>query len=1370
MAVTELTEFPAPRGTGDDAGTVRWRPSRAGVLNVWRYYDEVFAFHRGRLLLRGPNGTGKSKALEVLLPFLFDGSLKPHRLSTFGGSERTMHWNLMGEGASGVTRVGYVWLEFRLDRGGATQWFTIGARLQATTRTTSVGADFFTCHARVGHGERLSLLTDTGRPLSVAALKETLTGRGEVHETAADYRTAVRQTLFPGLSEQRYDALITALLQLRTPKLSERLDPSLLSTLLSRALPQLNREEISELADGFERLDRQREELAAWDERVEAAGRLARRQRSYARRVLSGKASELIEATARLEDLGQAVGESDEAYQAAVGERERTTEKLAEVERLAGELRSRIEVLTESEDYGQGRDLDRLRRQADRARVLAEDRRAAAGAARAEAEEESARAARARDLAAAQRGEARTAEEETWQAARDAGLGAVCTELAAALEAQEDGRARRLVSGAVRGRLDRIAEVRGAVAAHRGAVRARSAAEEALEQARTALAEATARHGERTEAYAETVRAQATRLREWARGCTELRFGPGEPVGAEELAARAVDGTAVLALTEAAARSVERELTAEETAIGRRREALAEERARTADELASLEQSEELPPEPARTRTASRAALPGAPLWKLVVFRETVSAEEQAAVEAALEASGLLDAWVGPFGGLVAPGHDTFAEPEWSVRPLTERNLSDVLRPEPDAPVPAERIGRLLSSIGYGDTLPPGPAAAVGADGTWRLAAATGSWAKPESAYIGAAARQRARRRRIDELLARLAESDAAIRECDSALGLLADRRRAQDRELRARPDHTAVAAARRAVDRAEADTAARDDTVRATASVLADRESDVARALRALDSLAAEHGLPTEDQALDALAEHAETLRESAGQWVLASVRLGALAGAAAEAEERAARAARTAEDRESRAGEADAELCSATAALEEAERTTATPYEDVLTRIGELRAELGRAEQDGQDLRGRLLELAARIGALDSLRAAAAEDRDAGAAQRDSAAGRLRRCLALGLADDARAADLRVPPDAEVAAVVEAARAIAARWPTVPNSAQDIAEALERLAETRYATAQALGERADVRLEATEDVHLLTATVDGSPVGAAGLLAALTEERDRGRDDITAGERGLFDRILTGDTRRRLAARIHQAEELVDAMNARLERVRSTSRLAVQLIWEVDPALPPATRTARDLLLKDPARLTDADHEALHRFFRERVEEARDGQRAGGWEEQLAQVLDYTAWHRFVVSIDRGNPARWGGSRPDGGQGQGWQLLTKKLHGALSGGEKAIALHLPLFAAVAAHYHTVPEAPRLILLDEVFVGVDAANRGQVFALLCSLDLDLLLTSDHEWCTYRELDGIAVHQLITDGQDDAVTTARFVWDGAGLLPEDVPV
>ncbi|MEU3081563.1 hypothetical protein ABZ697_14525 [Streptomyces albidoflavus] len=131
-----VTRLPAPRrdepAAPNSAAGLRWQPNRAGILNVWRYYDETFTFHQGRLLRRGQNGSGKSKALELLLPFLFDASLRPNRLSTFGGSERTMHWNLLGEGASGKTRVGYVWLEFRrAGVDGAESWFGCGARLQA---------------------------------------------------------------------------------------------------------------------------------------------------------------------------------------------------------------------------------------------------------------------------------------------------------------------------------------------------------------------------------------------------------------------------------------------------------------------------------------------------------------------------------------------------------------------------------------------------------------------------------------------------------------------------------------------------------------------------------------------------------------------------------------------------------------------------------------------------------------------------------------------------------------------------------------------------------------------------------------------------------------------------------------------------------------------------------------------------------------------------------------------------------------------------------------------------------------------------------------------------------------------------------------
>ena len=132
-----------------------------------------------------------------------------------------------------------------------------------------------------------------------------------MYGNAGDYRAAIRAALFPGLTEQRYDALITALLQLRNPILSQRLDPAL----LSRALPPLGHQEIADLAEGFERLDRQRERLLHLDEEVAAARTLAARQRSYAQRVLRAGAAALISATTDLDNLTRAARQSAEQYE-----------------------------------------------------------------------------------------------------------------------------------------------------------------------------------------------------------------------------------------------------------------------------------------------------------------------------------------------------------------------------------------------------------------------------------------------------------------------------------------------------------------------------------------------------------------------------------------------------------------------------------------------------------------------------------------------------------------------------------------------------------------------------------------------------------------------------------------------------------------------------------------------------------------------------------------------------------------------------------------------------------------------------------------------------------------------------------------------
>ena len=1358
-----VTELPRPLAVAKpEPRTPRWMPTRAGIHNVWRYYDEVFIFHDGRLLLRGPNGSGKSKALELLLPFLLDASLRASRLSTFGTAERSMHWNLMGEGASGTTRVGYVWLEFGLPAadvgsGGAPgRWFCCGARLQASTHTTTVHADYFTTTERIGTSDGVALVNEAGQPLTKAALEERLGEGGVVYGNAGDYRAAIRAALFPGLTEQRYDALITALLQLRTPKLSQRLDPALLSTLLSRALPPLGHQEIADLAEGFERLDRQRERLVHLDEEVAAARSLAARQRSYAQRVLRAGAAALISATTELDNLTRTARQSAEQYEliaAAKAEGELHNENL---DRGAATADARITGLIQSEGYQQGRELDGLRQQTAQARDRAVALRADADRRRSDADADASAMQDSQRLAD-QRAEAtRGLRAETRHAATRAGLVSVHEEITAILDAQpqqaQPPRAHTLLRAATASRHGQLATVRQALDEHNWAVDRRRQAEADLDDASTEMSEARSRQAAATQRHEAELTKLGARLTDWAAACRELAFpDPGALLDAIE------PESALLALVDTVAAAVLEDIVKEQTATAAQRDTSRAERDTLAGQVRELAADQDLPPDPPPTRTTDRAAMTGAPFWRLVDFSPQIPEAARGPIEAALQASGLLDAWVGPSGSMA--GHDTFADPAALV-PAPGASLADVLVPEHHPWVPDAAIQRLLAAIAFGEQLPADHAAAIGADGSWRLGNLHGSWHRDQPAHVGAAARQRARERRIQELTSQISVLDDTIAMLDARLSALAARRAAVANERATRPDHRELNEAAQAVLSASAGVDAADRTVRKRLDTVSDREKQVAGALMALTRLAAENGLPADRTALTMLAEAIDRFREQADTWLdghgqllMARTNLETLTRQAERAEE-------LAQQREQEASDAEARHRQLATMLQAVEDTAGVDYREILAELAALRKRLGDLRQQLSIGRQHVVDLTDRLGELRARSASDAAARDAATTARDAAAHRFRHLAGGVFAADSGLEDLAtfqatLSSSDGVRAALDAARQAAAAWPAIPYAPNNLGDALHRLSESVHACRDTLSARSDLDLETDQDVQVFSAVVNGVRAGAAELLHVLREEAERSRQEITDAERELFDQTLTGDTRRHLADRIRQANDLVDRMNARLERVRTASKVAVRLVWQVAPDLPPGTKAARDLLLKEPVRLTDADRESLHRFFRERIEQAKADNTAASWEEQLGQVFDYTAWHQFVVKVDRAN-------------GTGWQLLTRKLHGALSGGEKAIALHLPLFAAVAAHYQAVPEAPRVILLDEVFVGVDTSNRGQVFALLSALDLDLVLTSDHEWCTYAELSGIGIHQLITGGDgDEAVTTARFTWNGHDLLPDD---
>jgi uncharacterized protein (TIGR02680 family) len=1342
MTVTALR--PESEADGGPQGPGRWRPTRAGILNVWRYYDETFDFHRGRLLLRGPNGTGKSKVLELLLPYLLDASLRPSRLSTFGGAERTMHWNLIGHGWEGTTRVGYVWIEFHRVEADQDHWFTCGARLQATAHTRGVTPTYFVTSRRVGIPGGVPLVNDAGRPLTRADLIAAV-GESSVFESPAAYRRAVRQALFRGFTEEKYEALITALLQLRIPKLSEHLNPEELSRILSQALPRLDHQDVAEVAEGFEKLDRRKETLKQLAAELEHSRLLANRQRTYARRVLRATAGELISATTRMDDATRQLRERRAELESVTAAERRLED---EDQRLAVEahtVEQQISGLRDSDAYKEGQQLAVLRHEARQAASRAEAAQTAARQRAREADDDD--QAAAEEATAAHRMAAATerAEAEARTAAVRVGLDGSVDEASAA---ESPERARLLLRSAVQARQEQVERVRVALLAHADAIRRRDEAEVRLQQRNEKLEEARAEQQRRAKTHEATLARLREDLHAWAHGCQMLPLVQQ----LDELLALAEDEPALLELVNAAAEPVRDELASHEARLAARQAALDGQRATHATELANLEGKRLVAPEPPSTRTADRSGLPGAPLWQLVDWLMSVDETTQARIEAALEASGLLDAWVLPDGAVRVAGHDTFADADLAV-PSPGRSLADLLTVEPDSAIPADRVRALLAGIAVDSHAPDHPAA-VGMDGSWRLGTARGTWDKPEARFIGAAARERNRQRRMAELRGLIESLDIELAEVTRGLADLKRRRMALIEEQRRRPPHDQLAEATRRLALTTDAVATRSDAVAEAEGEVRGAEDGVRQALRNLTVAAADSALPASADGLKAVAEALRALRALADTWMDFAIKEELQASIAAKATATANRSRQQADRDGEQADRYSTEAAGYQAKLNLVEQAVAAEYRETLAALEQLEHSLSACRARREEITTERVRLGKLSGELRGKLSGDEEASQAATGRRDVAAADFRGLRDTGFIADAGLRASLGDLDGTRAALL-AARQVAEELTTVPYEPRLIKEVEARLAQAIHDVQQALAGHADLALEPDANGRLvLTATVDGLRMGASELHQNLLEEHRRAEAELTAYEEELFDEILTGAARRQVADRIRLADQLVTGMNDQLQQVTTASSMRVRLRWQVDPNLPTGTREARDLLLRDPASLPEADRLALHQFFRARIEQVRGANTAAGWEQQLLQMLDYTAWHQFVVQTDKDD-------------GHGWVELTRRRHAALSGGEKAIVLHLPLFAAAATHYRTAPEAPRVILLDEVFVGVDSDNRGQLLRLLVDFDLDLVLTSDHEWCTYVELDGIAIHQLITGSDDDAVTTARFVWNGTRVIADD---
>jgi uncharacterized protein (TIGR02680 family) len=1333
----------------------RFRLSRAGVLNVWQYDEQIFQFAGGRLLLRGANGAGKSKTLEMLLPFVLDGDKL--RMTASGRHHTSLLW-LMTDGYDGTGRTGYIWVEFtRPTDDGRLEWFTCGVGIRAAQSTRSVTTWHFTSPHRVGHD---LLLEDETGPLSRDRCRAAVEGDGRFFDSPRQYKQHVGEALF-GLTGGRYDELLRLLYWLRQPQVGEDIEPSRLAEILAVALAELDDSAVRSAGGTLDELAAFGEQLGRRRQAAEAMAGFAELYGEYARAVVVDRGSGLVQAHRDLARLDREVGK----YAAELSTlEERIAANAAEqaaVEAVREAVRRRVTDLEASPEARSHHRVLELGRHAEELASQAKKIARHAVAARGTADSSRQRVDRDAELVIGDCRAAAAAGQSTISAGSKHGLRsrvAVPSILIdPALPGSEDELDSTLLSYA-----DELEATRSMVGELQAAVRIVDESRQEAEEADRARRDAE-REEMRTESAVEAERARLAEA-EQAANATEQAFAAALAawraderavplVLPDELDRNTVRQLASLA-RDGAGPEIRRLVTAQADAASSRMSAdqmLVELRERRAAIYAERDPA----PAPPPLGRSERSADTGAPLWKLVDFGDGLDAGQRAGLEAALESSGLLDAWARVDGQVLDRDQRDVVLPCGPRVPgLSLADLLSVDRPAGCA-VAAETVRYVLARISVS---PDGTdsGAVVGPDGSWRLGPLTGRAAKPTAQYIGGTARAAERARRLAELDAQITAAEESRRVAAAAEDGAHTRRTSIEAWLDAVPPPDDLFTVWAAVEACAAVAARAVEAAQAAAAAAAQARVLAAATRRELKDLAQRHGLPTTE---DGLAARREKLRELDAE----------LAKQVEVAKQLRVRLARWREDLagwadlDRQATELEAEAADVQRQADAAAERYAALHNAVEASIRELEERLDAARKEIQAAKDREAALRREESELNERRGGARRGlryaTEQRAAQEPVLVTAAQAVAALaevpGLLDSAGApADgayglargvtpgVKTPP-----AVVDLARSLAAL---------ELSERLVTAATVlKRHTEMVSGPAADCEprvLGETDPLAVVARDETGEyPLGE--LAGRLTAQVKRDAELLTERERRVFEEHILGDLGEALRARRLDAEELVAAMSGLLAGVTTSQGVQVSLHWRLRDEVPEDARQAVALLGRPIGALLPDERQALRDALHRLIEASHSEEPELSYTEHLARALDYRQWFSFRVRYTRPElDGRW---------------LDLHRRSPLSQGEQKVVCYLPLFAAAAAHFSSVagaaPHAPRFVLLDDAFPKIDVRTHPLLFGLLVDLDLDFLITSERLWGDHETVPALAIYEALRDPSERGIAQYEHRWDGQRL-------
>ena len=1336
----------------------RWKMHKLGFVNFWLYDQEEFLLRDGHILLRGNNAAGKSITTQSFIPFLLDGDRRPERLDPFGSKDRKMEFYLLGDNDRAES-TGYLYLEFR--KSGLEEYRTIGVGMRAQQ---GKGMDFWGfCLAdgrRIGP-DGLALYEKVGKQnlsLSKQKLRNLIGDPACWAESPTEYKKMVNAQIFGFRDIRQYDQLVQLLISVRAPKLSKDFRPTAVKKLLNESLQVLTDEDLSAMVSTMEQMDNLEDTLNSYQTAIQDARIISREYTRYNQYILGQKGracltawnrtrslrQQLQDEEARRQELERSWKEQEQrrdqsglrlkearAQRMALGEdelsakQERLRQSEEECARLESQLRQDEEQLQRLQE-GLARH-ETILRQLTRER---EDARGVLRGALRELEEENERL----ELGEEHRRFVQALRAERLEEDSGPLLDALRERerrIGAALESLRRTEAARSFYDTACQNLDRAEE-----SVREAGIVLRDAQNQEREE-RDTLLEAFAR---RREANVQLDIPQDTWL--------ELR---------RALAAYRVpaDWSPIRNRLDACARAVDSTLRDEHVRAKHTRTALERERGELERQLRQLkDQPDPIPPRREQT-IATRVQLamsgvPCAPLYELVDFAPGVPEARRDLLEAQLLDAGLLDALVVPrehlpqVQELLAEYPDCFLLPG----PAAAEPVTDLV-PDAAGRFPAEAAA-CLRAISRSDW---NAETALLPDGRYCCGMLRGhSRADRPAGFIGAAARAANRQRQLEALeeqLERLGEKLRAARaeeeNCAARLEQLELERAQMPTAEELDQALALLEQARNALRRAEEEQARRQDE---------QQRAKAAWAALDQESRSCTTGLPyaRTTTAYEEAREAAASYREAYNLLKEKQQALGYATLSMEREEDTIAEQRDQADDKRKANDRLRGTLSVQQAAAGELRAFLERPENQARARrLTELEEEIRHQDAENRDAEKQCIRLEEQVkqageaieGRKQSLTSAVMEEQDLETYFReDLALGFSGLDGVQGVEEQARQAADKLPASARDRTFAEMGEAIASNFQRYRGSLSGYHPEIKMVFDAPNQESQ-LRQR-----------YVITLKKGGQELSLYEFIQALQTDIDLTGTLLEDRDRELFENILTETISHTLRARIEESAQWTRNMSSLMAGLTTSMGLTFRLDWKEkksEGAEELDTAQLVTLLNKDRALLAPEDSQKVSAHFRSRVKRAREEARLRGeavnYADLIRGVLDYRSWYEFHLFYQRGDSGR--------------KELNDRAFNRFSGGEKAMAMYVPLFASVSAQYQKGGDScPRMLALDEAFAGVDDQNISAMFELMGILDFDYILNSQVLWGCYACVTDLDIAEMHHPPNAPVVTILHYHWNG----------